>query len=340
MRRALACTVAVLAVALAPAVEAGVKTEERTLVKFGGPLGGLLNKFGGKASKEGVVQTVAVVGDRKLTLSEDRGEIVDLGEEKIYELDPKKKSCTVTTFAELKKRIEEQRAKAEKEAAEAQKKEAKKKEDKQASASDAPPPEMEVDVEMSETGQKRTIAGHEARQVTTKAWVHEKGKKIQQSGGMLVTVDTWLGPKIAALDEVLSFDRRYGLKMAEIMGFPAPSAAASAGQMASMAAMYPGLMKAMEKIEAESKKVDTKGTPLASGLTITLWKSPAQVAEAQKQSDDMGGGLSGLLAKKMMKKGDPSDPRTEVLSSTSETLAITPGAGAADVAMPAGYKEK
>ena len=336
MRRDLACAVVVFAVALAPAVEAGVKTEQRTLVKFGGPLGGLLNKFGGKASKEGVVQTVAVVGDRKLTLSEDRGEIVDLGEEKIYDLDPKKKAYTVTTFAELKKRIEEQRAKAEKEAAEAQKKA----KEKEKGASEAPAPEMEVDVEMSETGQKRTIASHEARQVTTKAWVHEKGKKIQQSGGMLVTVDTWLGPKIDALGEVHEFDRRYGLKMAEVMGFTAPSAAASPGQMASLTAMYPGLVKAMEKIEAESKKVDMKGTPLASGLTITLWKSAAQVADAQKQSDDMGGGLSGLLAKKLMKKGDPSDPRTEVLSSTSEMLTITPGAAAADVAVPAGYKAK
>jgi len=336
VRRDLACAVVVFAVALAPAVEAGVKTEQRTLVKFGGPLGGLLNKFGGKASKEGVVQTVAVVGDRKLTLSEDRGEIVDLGEEKIYDLDPKKKAYTVTTFAELKKRIEEQRAKAEKEAAEAQKKA----KEKEKGASEAPAPEMEVDVEMSETGQKRTIASHEARQVTTKAWVHEKGKKIQQSGGMLVTVDTWLGPKIDALGEVHEFDRRYGLKMAEVMGFTAPSAAASPGQMASLTAMYPGLVKAMEKIEAESKKVDMKGTPLASGLTITLWKSAAQVADAQKQSDDMGGGLSGLLAKKLMKKGDPSDPRTEVLSSTSEMLTITPGAAAADVAVPAGYKAK
>jgi hypothetical protein len=193
---------------------------------------------------------------------------------------------------------------------------------------------------MSETGQKRTIAGHEARQVTTKAWVHEKGKKIQQSGGLLVATDAWRGPKIDALDEVADFDRRYGGKMAEIMGFTAPAAAASAGQMASLAAMYPGLLNAMEKIEAESKKIDMQGSALASGLTITLWKSAAQVAEAQKQSEDMGGGLSGLLAKKLMKKGDPSDPRTEVLASTSEMLTITPDAGAADVAMPAGYKAK
>ena len=335
MRRALACLAMALATALAPAAEAGVKTEERTLVKFGGPLGGILNKFGGKTAKEGVVQTVAVVGDRKLTVADDRGQIVDLAEEKIYELDAKKKTYTVTTFAELKARIEKQRAEAEKEAAEARKK-AKEKED----ASPAPATEMEVDVEMSETGQKRAIAGHEARQVTTKAWVHEKGKKIQQSGGLLVTVDTWLGPKVDALEEVAAFDRRYGLKMAEILGFTAPAAGASAGQMASLAAMYTGLLAAMVKIEAESRKVDTQGSSLASGLTITLWKSAAQVAEAQKQSDDMGGGLSGLLAKKLMKKGDPSDPRTEVLSSTSEMLQITPGAGAADVAIPAGYKAK
>ena len=110
----------------------------------------------------------------------------------------KKKTYTVTTFAELKKRIEEQRAKAEKEAAEARKEAEKKEEDR----SRPPAMEIEVDVEMKETGQKRTIAGHEARQVTMKAWVHEKGKKIQQSGGLLVTTDAWLGPKIDALEEI------------------------------------------------------------------------------------------------------------------------------------------
>jgi len=89
--------------------------------------------------------------DRKLTLAGERGEIVDLAEEKIYELDVKKKTYTVTTFAALKKRIEEQRAKAEKEAAEARKKEEKKEED----ASAAPVTEMEIDVEVNEAGQKR-----------------------------------------------------------------------------------------------------------------------------------------------------------------------------------------
>ena len=53
--------------------------------------------------------------------------------------------------------------------------------------------------------------------------------------------------------------------------------------MTAMVAMYPGLVKAMEKMKAESEKVDMEGTSVADTLTITAWKSAAQVAEAEKQ---------------------------------------------------------
>ena len=39
------------------AARAGVKTEEKTLVHFGGFLGGFMSKFGGKGAKEAVAQT-------------------------------------------------------------------------------------------------------------------------------------------------------------------------------------------------------------------------------------------------------------------------------------------
>jgi hypothetical protein len=336
MMRALArMAMASLVVGMVPsAARAGVKTEEKTLVQFGGFLGGIMNRFGGKAAKEGVVQTVAVVGDRKLTLGESTGQIVDLAEAQIYDLDAKKKTYTVTTFAELKKRIEEQRAKAEKEAAEARKEAAKKEGQEQ-----APAMEFEVDFEMSETGQKRTIAGHEARQVTMKAWVHEKGRKIQQSGGLLVTTDTWLGPKIDALKEIEEFDRRYALKMAELYGLTGSSATASIQQMTAMVAMFPGLVTAMEKMKAESEKINLEGTSVSTTLTITAWKSARQMAEAEKQ-DSKPSGLGGLLAKKLMKQGNPSDPRSMLMTSTTEVLKVTPDATAADVAVPAGFKLK
>lgn len=192
---------------------------------------------------------------------------------------------------------------------------------------------------MTEPGQTRTIAGHEARQVTMKATVREKGKTLQQSGGLVLTTDTWLAPKIEALNEIQEFDRRYALKMAELFGLTGASAAASVEQLTAMVAMYPGLQAAMEKMKAESEKVNTEGTSLAIALTITAWKSAQQVAQSEKE-DAQPTGLVGFLAKKMMKKGNPSDPRTNLMTSTTELLKITPDAGAPDVALPSGFKPK
>ena len=39
--------------------------------------------------------------------------------------------------------------------------------------------------------------------------VREKGKKLEESGGMVLTSNTWLAPKIAATNEVAAFDIRY-----------------------------------------------------------------------------------------------------------------------------------
>ena len=273
MVRALARVAVVFAVAAVSSAEAGVKTEQKTQVQFGGLLGGIMNKFGGKAAKEGLVDTVAVVGDRKLTLNESTGQIVDLAEEKIYDLDVTKKTYTVTTFAELKKRIEEQRAKAEKEAAEAKEKAAKQEKDEPQAAAK----EFEVDFEMKETGEKRAIAGVDARQVVMTATVRGKGQTLPQSGGVVLKTDTWLAPKIAAMKEIEEFDRRYALKMAELLGLAGPSGVASMEQMTAILAMYPGIQTAMEKVKAESAKVNMEGTPVATVLTVTGVKSAAQV---------------------------------------------------------------
>jgi len=63
------------------------------------------------------------------------------------------------------------------------------------------------------------------------------------------------------------------------------------------------------------------------------------VAQAEKD-DSQPSGVSGFLAKKMMKKGNPSDPRADLMTSTTELLKVVPGATAPDVALPAGYKQK
>ena len=71
MTRQFSIPALVLAVALAAAApaQAEVKKEERNQVSFAGALGKIFNFFGGKSAREGVVATVAVSGDRKITTS-------------------------------------------------------------------------------------------------------------------------------------------------------------------------------------------------------------------------------------------------------------------------------
>src|SRR5262245_640192 len=73
------------------AVRADVRADEKTKLEFAGLMGRMMNMFGGKAAREGVTSMVAVKGDRKATLNDTVGQIVDLSEEKIYDIDVKKK---------------------------------------------------------------------------------------------------------------------------------------------------------------------------------------------------------------------------------------------------------
>ena len=92
---------------LASTTLASVKTEQKTIITFAGMLGRMMGMFGGDAAKDGVV-TTTVVDDRMYTSSDDRtGQIVDLNERRIYDLDLRDKTFEVTTFDELRARIEE-----------------------------------------------------------------------------------------------------------------------------------------------------------------------------------------------------------------------------------------
>jgi len=104
----------VLTVALATvSVHAEVKKEERNQVSFAGMLGKMVNFFGGKSAKEGVVSTVTVSGDRKMTTTGDNtAQIIDLKEEKIYDLDVRRKTYKVTTFEDIRRQMREAEAKA------------------------------------------------------------------------------------------------------------------------------------------------------------------------------------------------------------------------------------
>ena len=139
LRRAVMVSLVAI-LALPGALLAGVKKEERAQVQFTGLIGGLVRHFGGKAAKEGVVNTVAVAGDRRLTLNEETGELVDLAEEKVYELNVKDRTYEVATFAEIKQKMEEAREQAQKEAEKAAQEQAKQSKQEPPKEGAAPPP--------------------------------------------------------------------------------------------------------------------------------------------------------------------------------------------------------
>jgi hypothetical protein len=302
---------------------AEVKTRDKSQVKFEGMLGRMFNLFGGKSAKEGIEGRTAVKGNRKATLNDNTGQIVDLSEEKVYDIDFKKKQYTVTTFDEIRRRMREAEERAKKEA---QKEDPARKEEQ-------PAKEYEVDFDVKDTGQKKSIAGYDTKNTIVTVTVREKGKTLEDAGGMVMTNDMWLGPQIPSLKEIADFDMRYWKQL------QGPQAAAiSAEQMAMVLAMFPMVSKAMDRMAKDGDKL--AGTPLESTMTFEAIKSADQVTREQSaQQQSGGGGLGGLLAKKMIKKEEPK-ARSTIFTTRHEILEVATSVAPADLAIPADFKEK
>jgi hypothetical protein len=330
-RPLISCSVAISLVALgAGAAQAEVKTRDKNQVKFEGMLGRMIGMFGGKAAREGIVSTSAVKGDRKVTMDESTARLVDLKEEKVYELDLKKKTYTVTTFAEMRQQLKEAQEKAQRDAEKAAQEQAGREKEKEKEP-EKKEPEVEVEFDLKETGQKKSIAGYEAREAVATITVHEKGRTIEDRGGLVVTSDMWLGPEIPAMKELADFELRYWKAIAP------ETAAISAEQMAAVIAMYPMVKQGMDRLNKE--KVNMKGTPLSTVTTFDAVKSPDQMAK-ESESSSGGGGLSGMLARKMMKKDKEEKPRVTIFTITGETLEIATTVPPSDLEIPTGFKQQ
>ena len=317
-------------------IRADVRADEKTRVELAGMLGRMMNLFGGKAAREGVTSSVAVKGDRKATLNDTTGQIIDLAEEKIYDLDLKKKTYKVTTFAELRRRMEEAKKKAEEDA---RKEGARDKE--KAAEPDPNQKQVEVDFNVKNTGQKKAINGFDTHEAVMTITVREKGKTLEEGGGLVVTSDMWLAPKIAAMKEIADFDARYAQKLYGTM-----LAGVSAEQMAAAMAMYPMMKQALGRMSTEGAKLE--GTAIQTTTTMDAVPSAEQMAQeskaAESDSRPTGGGISGrlggMLAKKIgPKKDDAGKARSTFMTSNHEVLKVVTDVTPADVAVPVGFKE-
>ena len=281
MKRALSCCAVLLIAALVtPALRADVKTTETSSVVFEGMLGAMMNRMSG-ASK-GTTSTVSVKGNRMSRMTETTGQIVDLGEQKIYNVDVRKKEYTVMTFAQMREQMEKLKADM------AKQQQSMDPEAKNAMAEAGK--QMEFDVDVKPTGQQKAVAGQNAREFVLTITMRQQGMKIEESGGLVMTNNLWMAPRIAAMDELQEFNMKFIKAVyGDVLSGLNPQ------QGGPMSSMVPGLGSLMTRMATETQKLE--GSPLASTMVIESVKSAEQMKNATTAKPS--GGLGGMLAKRM-----------------------------------------
>ena len=319
MKRVLsACAVLLTAVLVTPALRADVKTTEKSSVVFEGMMGAMMNRVSGGA--KGTTTTVAVKGQRMSRMSDTTGQIVDLAEQKIYTVDVRRKEYQVVTFAQMREQMEKLKADM------AKQQQNMDPEAKQAMSDAAK--QMEFDVDVKATGQQKAIAGQDAKEFVLTITMRQQGMKIEESGGLVMTSNLWMAPRIAAMDELNEFNMKFIKAVYGDM-----FAGMNPQQAGPMSAMVPGLSGLMSRMANETRKL--QGSTVASTMVIESVKSPEQLKNAAPAT---GGGIGGMIARRMARGS--SEPRSKVMTSTSETLSIASTVPPEDIAIPAGFKLK
>lgn len=324
MKRVIALSVAAAAIALmAPTLSADVKTREKVVVRFEGFFGRLMNRaFGGN---DGITSTVAVKGNRMARTADNQMEIIDLQEERVYSVDTRRREYTVRTFEEIRRQMEQARADMEKQSQEMS---AEDREALQRAGQD-----VDFDVDVRETGQRRSLNGHDTREVVLAITMRQKGRTLEESGGLVMTSTMWLAPVVPALQELTNFQMKYFQAL-----FGDSYAGMNAQSMNALAAMMPGLGTLTARMAAEQRRL--KGSPIHTTMVFETVRSAEQMKQAEAgRPSGGGGGIGGALAGRLMRRGTPQ-PRSTVMTTTTEILSIDTTVTDQELAIPANFRQR
>lgn len=231
----------------------------------------------------------------------DHVEIVRLGEDKIFSLNPKKKTYTETTFAEQRAKMQE--------AMDAMNK-------SQASQQQATSGVDESECEWSEprselkrTGERALIAGFQAERISITATQSCKSKKDPtQVCDFGLAFDQWLAPGFEASNEAQNYQRAY----AEKLGLGTASQRDFAERAQSMFGRYKGIWAELGKRMAE---IDAKGYAVKSGFSLGVGGPQCQNTQAVQEQGgpqsppSIGGALGGALGGMFKKKQQEPQPQ-------------------------------
>jgi hypothetical protein len=273
IHRSLTC--AVLALCSASWLMADFSYEQSSKIT-GGMMAGMMKVAGvfSKSAREPIRTTIAVKGDRMVTVSGQTAQVIDLSKETWTDIDFQKKQYSVMTFAEFAQMMEEVARSMKKEKAEVK---------------------FDFKFSVDPTGQTRNINGLDAKQAIVKMVMEGQNEKGEKVPGMVVTSDMWLAPKIPGYEELVQFQVRMAQKLAWAPG----------GGMVGMMG-GPEASKAFRQLYTEGSKLD--GVPIlqtvkmgvdvpagAEGAEGAQQAPPPQQEQQQAQAPSAGGVLGGAL---------------------------------------------
>jgi len=229
-------------------------------------------------------------------------EIVRLDQDKIYSLDPKKKTYTETTFADMRAKMQQAMDAMQKGQA------------SQAQATSGVDEEQcewsEPKSEVKRTGEKASIAGFQAEHVTVTASQSCTDKKTGQVCDFGLALDQWIAPDFQASAEAQAYQRAY----AEKLGLGSASSRDFAERAQASFGRYKGLWGELGK---QMASLNVKGYPVKSAFSLGVGGPQCQSAQQQQAQNTqqqqqqpgglggaLGGALGGMFGKK--KKEEPA----------------------------------
>jgi hypothetical protein len=356
---ALCCT-AGLTVQVAQAdvvIEERISVQGSGLMSFANMSGHTVTSISGdKARMENDIQMHSRVARMFARGAEDTTQIIRLGEDKVYDLNDKKKQYTETSLAEMRAQMQ----KAMEQTQQAQQQQP------------APTGMNESDCEWSEpkldvkkTGAKGTFAGFSAEQHTIVASQSCKDRKTGAVCDIALVLDQWIAPGFEGSAEALSFHQAFAQKL----GFDASASQDFARRAESMFSRYPGMWK-----QVADKMASVKGYPVKSMMAMGVGGPQCQNTQTAQGDPEAGtsspsssspptsiGGVAGEIGGRIAgsifgrkKQADAqntsaadSEPLPAALNGlvtplriTSELVSIRKDAVAADAfEVPAGFKK-
>ena len=239
-------------------------------------------------------------------------EIVKLDEDKIYELNQKKKTYTEDSFAARRERMQAAMAKMQESQA-----------SQQQATSGVDESEcdwQEPKSELRKTGEKAMIGGYQADRVTINATQACKNRKTGEVCEFGLSLDQWLAPGFEAPEERLNYQRAYAQKL----GLTTASSRDFAERAQSLFSRYKGIWTAI----ADKAKDVKGGYPVKAGFALGVGGAQCQSTQQQQQAGggaaESPGGIAGALGGAlggMFKKKEAPKPAV----SATPAVAAPPG---------------